>query len=421
MPAFLLRTQLPSAASLVLPFISGTTTTTDGASAAGLICTEDLSNFVQCGQTLSNALTDSPELFYNAVTSMLETVGRIYYETISSDAYGLNKYDLQVSSTEFACLTEKVRLNHDDFEAAFLLDGTYSSSFSDLFGKHPFTFNVKVWGNKGVYRTKPFTISYEMFKTSVQSRNGFDRLVAEMWKVIDAVMDIAMSESPYFCIRQQIANAALYRSGARVINLAAEYKALTGATFAGADDPTFAAWFVAYQRHLRKLLNRVTNKFSGAATIKMNTPAMYEKKWLIDTFYDQINKGLSGIYHDNKIGNLDDYELEPYIQNCNEPQKLDVVPANPPVITSGKHVTNVAFTGIVGMIWDRRGTFWTTEYKKVAANPNTFDDHVNYISTAAASHCVDEDSNVIVFVIDTTKTGDNYNPGYVITEETDAE
>ena len=145
-----------------------------------------------------------------------------------------------------------------------------------------------------------------------------------------------------------------------------------------------------------------------------------EKKFLIQEFYDLINAGLAGVYHDNKIGNIDDYELEPYIQNINEPKTLDIVPANPPVITSGKHVTGVTFSGtIVGMIWDKRGTFWSIEYKKVAANENTFDDHVNYISTVACSHCVDEDSNVIVYVLDTTKTGDNYNPGYTITEESD--
>lgn len=152
----------------------------------------------------------------------------------------------------------------------------------------------------------------------------------------------------------------------------------------------------------------------------MNTPAPLEKKFLIQKFYDLINTGLAGIYHDNKIGNIDDYELEPYIQNINEPQTLDIVPANPPVITSGKHVTNVKFDGtIVGCIWDKRGTFWTTEYKKIAANTNTFDDHVNYISTVACQHCVDEDSNVIVYVLDDTKTGGVYNKGYTITEESD--
>jgi hypothetical protein len=339
---------------------------------------------------------------------------------MSSDGYKLNAYDLQVSRGEFACLKEKVRIKREDFEAAFVLDGSSSSTFNDLFGKHPFNFDVKVWGNKGIYRTKPFTISYEMFKTSVQSVAGYERLIAAMWAVIDAVMEIAVSESPYFLIRQQIANAALYRNGVRVVNLVPAYEADTGKTFTSVDDPSFATWFVRSQRYDRQLMRKVTNKFSGKATIKMNTPEPLEKKFLITEFYDLINAGLAGIYHDNKIGNIDDYELEPYIQNINEPKTLSIVPANPPVLTSGKHVTNVTFNGtIVGMIWDKRGTFWNTEYKKIAANDNTFDDHVNYISTVAAQHCVDEDSNVIVYVIDTTKTGSTYNKGYTITEESD--
>lgn len=393
----------------------GTTTTADGATNDGLTCNEDLSNIVQCGAEINNALMKSPSMFYNTVTKMLETVSDIYYETISSNYADLNRYGLEVSSGEFACLKEKVRIDSQPFEAAFVLDGEGNSTFDDLFAKHPFTFDVKVWGNKGFYRTKPFTISYEMLKTSVQSRNGWDRLIAEMWGVIDAVMDLALAESPYFLIRQQIANAALYRNGVRVINLVAEFKAETGETFTSANDPKFAKWFIKYQRHINKLMNRVTNKYSGKSTLKMNTPESFKRKWLIDMFYDDINDGLSGVYHDNKIGNIDDYELEPFIQNVNEPYKLEVTPANAPVLTLGSHVTKVAFSKIVGMIWDKRGTFWNSEYRKVANNPNTFDDHVNYVSTAGAQHCVDEDSNVVVFVIDTTEGG----KGYVITEEKD--
>lgn len=393
----------------------GTTTTADGATNDGLTCNEDLSNIVQCGAEINNALTKSPSMFYNTVTKMLETVSDIYYETITSNYSDLNRYGLEVSSGEFACLKEKVRIDSQPFEAAFVLDGEGNSTFDDLFAKHPFTFDVKVWGNKGFYRTKPFTLSYEILKTSVQSRNGWDRLIAEMWGVIDAVMDLALAESPYFLIKQQIANAALYRNGVRVINLAAEFKSETGETFTATNEPKFAKWFVKYQRHINKLMTRVTNKYSGKSTLKMNTPESFKCKWLIDMFYDDINDGLSGVYHDNKIGNIDDYELEPFIQNVNEPYKLEVTPANAPILTLGSHVTKVTFNKIVGMIWDKRGTFWNSEYRKVANNPNAFDDHVNYVSTAGAQHCVDEDSNVVVFVIDTTENG----KGYVITEEKD--
>lgn len=405
--------------NVTLKNLQGNTTTTDGATADGLTVTEDLSNFVQCGQAMANALTNEPKLFYNAVTKMLETVGAIYYELATTEGIDINKYDLMVSSDEFACLREKVRIDDKDFEASFVLDEDASSSFDDLFKKHPFTFNVKVWGNKGLYRTKPFTISYEMFKTSVQSREGYSRLIAAMWSVIDCVVEQAVSQSPWFCIRQQIANAAMYRGGIRVINLVPLFVA-DGGTWVSEDDPAFAKWFVKYQRQLIKRMRKKTNKYSGKSSICMNTPERYMRKFVLDTFYDNINNGLSGIYHDDKVGNIDDYELETEIQNVNEPRTLDIVPANPPILTSGKHITNVKFDGtIVGMIWDKRGTFWSMEYRQIAENKNTFDGFSNYISTVGAQHCVDEDSNVVVFVIDTTKTGDDYNPGYTITEESD--
>lgn len=408
-----------SLVNVTLKNLMGTTTTTDGASADGLTVTEDLSNFVQCGQAMANALTTSPELFYNAVTNMLETVGAIYFELATTEGISLNQYDLQVSADEFACLREKVRIADKPFEASFILDKDFSSSFDDMFKKHPFTFDVKVWGNKGFYRTQPFTISYEMFKTSVQSREGYSRLISAMWAVIDCVVEQAVSQSPWFCIRQQIANAALYRGGIRVVNLVPLFIA-DGGTWVSEDDPAFAKWFVKYQRQLIKRMKKKTNKYSGKASICMNTPERYMKKFVLDTFYDNINNGLSGIYHDDKVGNIDDYGLETEIQNVNEPRTLDIVPANPPVISAGKHVTNVKFDGtIVGMIWDKRGTFWSMQFRQNGKQENDFDKHINYIATVGAEHCVDEDSNVVVFVIDETKTGTVYNKGYTITEESD--
>jgi len=382
-----------------------------------LVVTEDLSNIVQVGQTVSNQLTS--ENFINSVTNMLETVGRIYFETLTTEGIDKDTFGLQVDSTEFAILREKVRIDHTLFEASFVLDENASSTFNDLFGKHPFSFKVKVWGNRGFYRTKPFTISYEMYKTSVQSRNGWDELISRMWSVIDAIVDIALRESPWFLIRQQMVNAELYRRsnghGVRVIELSKRFTADTGKAFTSEDDPEFSAWFVKFQRHLVKVLRLPTTNFCGANVPPINTPERYEKKFLVDTFYDSINKGLSGIYHDNKIGNIDDYTLVPFVQNVNEPRSLDITPANPPVLTVGSTVTNVKGENIVGMIWDRRGTFYTLDYRKVASNANTFDDHVNYISTVGAQHNVDEDSNIIVFTIDTTSGGN----GFTITETED--
>lgn len=382
-----------------------------------LTVTENLSNILQVGAAVSSQLTS--ENFINSVTNMLETVGRIYFETLTTEGIDKDAFGLQVDNTEFAILREKVRIDQTQFEASFVLDENASSTFNDLFGKHPFTFKVKVWGNRGFYRTKPFTISYEMYKTSVQSRNGWDELISRMWSVIDAIVDIALSESPWFLIRQQMANAEMYRQsgghGIRVIELSKRFTAETGKTYTSEDDPEFSAWFVKFQRHLRKIMRIPTTNYCGANVPPINTPERYEKNFLVDTFYDSINKGLSGIYHDNKIGNIDDYKLVPFIQNVNNPRELNIVPANPPVLQVGKHISNVSATGVVGMIWDKRGTFYTLDYRKVASNANTFDDHVNYISTVGAQHDVDEDSNVVVFTIDTTSGGN----GFTVTQEDD--
>ena len=67
---------LASLVNIMLKNARGTTTTTDGASAAGLIVAEDLSNIVDAGAELSNLLTVAN--FRNVITGMLEGVGKFF-------------------------------------------------------------------------------------------------------------------------------------------------------------------------------------------------------------------------------------------------------------------------------------------------------------------------------------------------------
>ena len=93
-------TQTAAVVNAAIKNLQGTTTTDDGATADGLIIKEDLSNIVQAGQLMVNTLT--VENFVNSFTNMLETVGRIYFETLTAEDYDENLFGLQVDKTEFA-------------------------------------------------------------------------------------------------------------------------------------------------------------------------------------------------------------------------------------------------------------------------------------------------------------------------------
>ena len=94
----------------------GTTTTTDGASADGLIVAEDLSNIVDGGKELSNSLT--MENFKNVVTGMLEGVGRILYENAKLSTP--SRFDIFIDVSEYMTVLEKVRISAIEFEESYM-------------------------------------------------------------------------------------------------------------------------------------------------------------------------------------------------------------------------------------------------------------------------------------------------------------
>ena len=107
----------------------------------------------------------------------------------------------------------------------------------------------------------------------------------------------------------------------------------------------------------------------------------------------------------------------PFIQNINEPQKISCMPVNPPVITTGKHVTNVACENILGMIWDRRGTFLTATKIETGYMENNYDKWTNYVHNFSVREMCDKGSNAVVFV---AKDKSGSNKAYTITEANDA-
>ena len=389
----------------------GTTTTTDGASAAGLIVQEDLSNLVDAGAELSGLLTMAN--FRNVVTGMLEGVGKILYENAKLSTP--SRFDLFIDESEYLTVVEKVRISAIEFEQSYIHATSGGSSFADMFNNHPLTFTVKVWNTVGDYRTKPYTISMLQLASSARNPEELTRLLGQIYAVVEVTYYTAIREAEKRVVMNQIANCCMYRSGATVIDVLKAYKDATGETLTTttmnkSDD--FKRWFYGFYEHLKMLMGEVSGNYNAEQNL-INTDDEDRREFMVEPFYTSLRT--ISVYQNgaNYQDALKDVKVIPYIQNINEPQKISVMPCETPTITSGKHVTDVTVTGILGMIWDRRGTFLTATKIETGFQDNNYDKWTNYVHNFSVREMCDKGSNAIVLV---ACDASGSNKAYTITE-----
>ena len=382
----------------MLKNVEGTTTTTDGATADGLIVKEDLRNLVEAGETLSNLIT--LENFRNVVTGMLEGVGKILYENAKLSSP--SRFDIFIDYNEFMTVIEKVRISAIEFEQSYMFATSGGSSFADMFNNHPLTFTVKVWNTIATYRTKPFTISMKQLKSSCMNTEELTRLIGQIYAVVETTYYMAIREAEKRVIMNQIANCAMYNSGALVVDVLKVYKDTTGTTLTTQTYKTsdeFKRWFYGYFAHVKMLMGEISGNYNTEKNL-INTDSEDMRAFILEPFYTSlrtISVYQNGEYYKDA---LEGVKVIPFIENINEPDKVYVMPCgdNLPVITSGKHITGVKVTDIIGMIWDKRGTLVTATDIEAGVQNNDFDKWTNYVNNFSVREMCDKGSNAIVFV-----------------------
>lgn len=400
--------------NIMLKNARGTTTTTDGAPADGLIVAEDLSNLVDAGAELSGTLTQAN--FRNVITGMLEGVGKILYENAKLSSP--SRFNLFIDESEYLTVIEKVRISAIEFEQSYIHATSGGSSFADMFNNHPLTFTVKVWNTVGDYRTKPYTISMIQLASAARNPEEITRLLGQIYAVVEVTYYTAIREAEKRVVTNQAANCCMYRSGATVIDVLKAYKDATGETLTTAtmnksDD--FKRWFYGFYEHLKMLMGEPSGNYN-AETNLINTDSEDMREFLVEPFYTSLRT--ISVYQDgaNFKDALSGATVIPFIQNINEPQKISVMPCETPVITSGKHITNVTIENVLGMIWDRRGTFLTATRIETGFQDNNFDKWTNYIHNFSVREMCDKGSNAILLV---AKDATGANKAYTITEVSD--
>lgn len=411
----LTSSNVASLVNLMLRNAEGTTTVAgDGASGAGLIVAEDLSNLVDGGETLSNSIT--MENFRNVITGMLEGVGKILYENAKLSSP--SRFDIFVDYNEFMTVIEKVRISAIEFEQSYLYATSGGSSFADMFNNHPLTFTVKVWNSIATYRTKPFTISMKQLKSACMNPEELTRLIGQIYAVVETTYYMAIREAEKRVIMNQIGNCAMYNSGALIVDLLKVYKDATGTTLTTAtykDSDAFKRWFYGYFKHIKMLMGEISGNYNTEGNL-INTDTEDMRAFLLEPFMTSLRT--ISVYQDgaNFKDALDGVKEIPFIQNINEPDKISILPVDPPVLTVGKHITNVAVENIVGMIWDKRGTLVTATDIEAGTQHNDFDKWDNYVNNFSVREMCDKGSNAIVFVV---KDATGTNKAFAVTEASD--
>lgn len=402
--------------NLMLRNATGKTTASgDGATSDGLIVSEDLSNLVDGGTALSNSITLTN--FRNVITGMLEGVGKILYENAKLSSP--SRFGIYVDVNEYLTVLEKVRISAVEFEQSYIQATSGGSSFADMFNNHPLTFSVKVWNTIATYRTKPFTISLNQLKSACMNPEELTRLIGQIYAVVEVTYYTAIREAEKRVIMNQIANCAMYNNGVLVVDVLKAFYDATGTSVTTATYKTsdaFKRWFYGYFAHIKMLMGEISGNYNTEKNL-INTDTEDMRSFLLEPFYTSLRT--ISVYQDNAYFKdaLDGVKIIPFIQNINEPDKISVVPVDPPVLTVGKHVSNVAVSGIIGMIWDKRGTLVTATEIEAGVVHNDFDKWDNYTNNFSIREMCDKGSNAIVFAVcDATGT---LSP-IAITEESDS-
>lgn len=378
--------------------VTGTTTTADdGVTNAGDIANEDLSNIVDAGKQLADVLTIAN--LRNAVTGMLDGVGVILYENAKLSSP--SRFDIYIDASEYRTVIEKVRISAVEFEQSYTMATSGGSSFADMFNNHPLTFTVKVWNTIGNYRTKPFTISLNQLRSACMNPEELTRLIGEIYAIVEVTYYTAIRAAETRVVMNQIANCACYNGGVLIIDVLKAFydetgTSLTTATYKTSD--AFKRWFYGFFAHVKMLMGEISGNYNCEGNL-INTDSEDMRSFILEPFYTSLRT--ISVYQDaaNYKDALDGVKVIPFIQNINDPQKISVVPVDPPVLTTGKHITDVTVENIVGMIWDRRGTFITATDIESGVVHNDFDKWDNYVNNFAVREMCDKGSNAVVFAM----------------------
>lgn len=379
------------------------------------IVTEDLNNIVDIGIAISDGITS--DNFRNIATGLFDSIGAIVYSTVKPTEF--SSYNITVPYPEYGSIIEKVSLNMIDFEETehFAMSG--GSTFSDMFDYHNPEVNARAYNQMSAFRTKPYSIGINRFKSAFRSESDLLKMLAEITNMITTMYMYTVKAIEKRVVNQLISSTT-YNNTSRCINLLEVYESETGVTETVATyrkNSDFIKWAFAHMNKISDLMSMVTDIYNDGSRV-INTTADDRRAIMVTDFKRLIDTNvLSSAYNPEYIAD-NEWIVVPCLQSATQRDKIDIVPAGVHSITSGKHITRVQISNVIGAIFDKRGACCCATQIRTGVQANDFDEHINYIHKFNMREYVDETENAVLFTV-ADKSSGTWGKAYTITEVND--
>lgn len=380
------------------------------------IVTEDLENLVDVGVEISDNVT--AENFRNLATGLFDNIGRIVYSTVKPANF--TNYNITVDFPEYGSIIEKVAISMIDFEETEHFEMSGGSSFADMFDYHAVEMDSKAYNKMTAFRTKPYSIGINRFKTAFRNENDLMKMLSEITNMITTMYMYTIKEIEKRVVNQLVSSTT-FVNNSRCINLLEMYEAETGVTETVGTyrkNSDFISWAYAFMSKTAELMGMITSIYNDGSR-PINTTSEDMRAAMITDFKKLVDtKVMSSAFNPDYLVNNINWISTPCFQNAKQRDKIDIKPAGSYSINVGKTITRVQINNIIGFIFDKRGACCCATQIKTGVQANDFDEHINYIHKFNMREYVDISENAVLFVVD-DKIENTWSTGYTITETTD--
>lgn len=366
------------------------------------LVTEDFSNIIDVGQSLTNAGKLEP--FYKAI-----------HDTLVRNIYVNRPYQGAMPSVfreswEWGSIIGKVQ--------GELLDATVNEAWEIVNGASvdPFVINLpkvsQKFYNKGVTFEIDITKPEDQVKGAFASLDSMNQFMSMVETLVRNSMELRLEKLVYATIDNMIGVTINTNADARAVHLLTMYKAahtgdaaIQALTSAEAfEDAGFLRYACKIMALYPKRLSRYSTLFNEGGKAR-HTPTEKLHVVVHTDFAKTIETNLQSVtYHENLV-KLPLYEEVPYWQGCGDDYGLDKtesidVTAVMPDGNGGETTASVTGDNIVAVMFDHDALGILKPEKKITSSYNPKGEYFNDFHKWTARYFNDFDENFVVFIVD---------------------
>lgn len=355
--------------------------------------TEDLTNLVDVGKSIANAL--GYDSFYKA---LVNRIGKMYF--VDRPYKGLLP-KLFMDSWEFGSIVGKVQV--DD------MDVSENSSFDIINGASydPFVVNLPVVSSK--FYNKMVTFELDITTPLVQVQQSFNsvdemnRFLSMIQTMVYNSMEARIEACAFRCLDNLIA-ATINAAGSSVIHLLTEYNTLFGTTLSAGQamgTPAFLQWSSKIMGLVKKHLAARTQIYNLGGK-KRHTPEDRLHVVVLADFAESQKYGSYAVTYHDEFVKLPKYEEVPYWQGTGtgfayaDTSEIDVTA----IVADDGTTASVNTDDIVAVMFDEEACGILQPRKRVTTQYNPKNETYNDFHKWESRYFNDFNENCVVFLLD---------------------